>query len=206
MEISMNQGPVAFETGDAYEGKWQSRFIVAGVLIYAHHTSIRPLEYTAVDLHTGEVLWTRVFGANLTISMAQLFYWQSYNYMGTYAYLWCTSGSTWYAYDATDISLRFTITNVPSGTTTGDNGEISYSYSSSQRHTLRNMSALISMEKLYWIGAVTGTIDAGGTNPSSQLRDAWALNCTLPEGTCPSIKGLPWRQNYWHPTGNQVVM
>lgn len=191
MEISMNQGPVAFETGDAYEGKWQSRFIVAGVLIYAHHTSIRPLEYTAVDLHTGEILWTRVFGANLTISMAQLFYWQSYNYMGTYAYLWCTSGSTWYAYDVTDGSLRWTITNVPSGTTiTGDNGEIyRYSYSSStRRFTLWNMSALISMEGSFigFGGPSPKTIDAGGSNPSSTAqRRAWAMNFTFPEGTYP---------------------
>ena len=50
LESSINAGPVGFETGDAYQGKWSSRFIISGKLIYTHHTSVRPLEYTCVDV------------------------------------------------------------------------------------------------------------------------------------------------------------
>jgi hypothetical protein len=51
-----------FECGDAYEGKWQQRFIIGGKLIYQTRAEEEPQkEYTCVDLHTGEELWHRVF-------------------------------------------------------------------------------------------------------------------------------------------------
>jgi outer membrane protein assembly factor BamB len=187
LESSENAGPVGFETGDAYQGKWGSRFIIAGTLIYTHHTGVRPLEYTAVDLHTGEVLWTKSFN-NLTLAMCQLFYFQSYNYMGTYAYMWFTNGTTWYAYDPVDTNLRITITNVPSGTNViGERGDIyRYSYTSSTgRFMLWNLSALISMEGSF-LGPGPVSYDAGGSTPTTaaQLR-AYAANFTFPIGTYP---------------------
>ncbi len=186
LDSSINAGPVGFETGDAYQGKWTSRFIVGGILIYTHKTDIRPLEYTAVDLRTGEELWTNVFGSNMSISMCQTYYFESYNYMGTYSYIWCTSGSTWYGYNPFDAKLRLTITNVPSGTTiVGERGDIyRYSYNSGQRRfTLWNLSALISMEGSF-IGAGPLSYDAGGSSPSTAAQTrAWAMNFTLPEGT-----------------------
>jgi hypothetical protein len=42
---SINQGPVGFGTGDAYEGLWSSRFILAGIL-YCYNVT------------TGDLLWT----------------------------------------------------------------------------------------------------------------------------------------------------
>lgn len=195
LESSINGGAVGYETGDAYEGKWQSRFIIGGVLIYAHHTSIRPLEYTAVNLRTGEVLWTKTFGANMSISMCQTFYWESYNYMGTYSYIWCTSGSTWYAYDPMDGNLRLTINNVPlqgggfgggGANVVGERGEIyRYQYTGG-RFLMWNLSALISLEGSFvgFSGPGPLTFDAGGSNPTTaQQRRAWALNFTFPTGT-----------------------
>ena len=184
LESSINQGAVGYETGDAYQGKWSSRFIIAGVVIYTHHTSIRPLVYTAVDIRTGEELWQTTFLDNRSISMCQNFYWESYNYMGTYRYIWVTVGSDWYAFDPFDLQLRLVIENVPSGSTViGERGEIyRYSISTSQdRVQVWNMSALISMEGSFRSPS-TGTYDAGGSNPttSSQLR-AYTMNFTIPE-------------------------
>jgi outer membrane protein assembly factor BamB len=193
LESSINEGPVGFETGDAYQGKWSSRFIIAGKVIYAHNTGCRPLEYTCVDIRTGEELWKTTFLDNRSISMCQLFYWETYNYMGTYAYIWVTVGSTWYAFDPFDTTLRITMENVPSGSTiVGERGEI-YRYSiSTSRNTMTmwNMSALISMTGSFR-GTGHNTYDAGGSNPStsSQLR-AWCLNITIPDGLSGSTLGV----------------
>jgi outer membrane protein assembly factor BamB len=127
---------VGFETGDAYEGKWtgssgpdyftSSSIIVAGKLYYQHSTSWpTPTLYHCVDLRTGEELWAKTFLNNRTISFGQLFYFQSFNYQGTFAYLWVVSGSTWYAFDALTGDWMYTMTGVPSGTRNyGPNGEI----------------------------------------------------------------------------------
>jgi hypothetical protein len=185
LESSINFGPVGFETGDAYEGKWTSRFIIAGILIYTHSTNVDPLIYTAVNLRTGEELWTKTFLDNRSISMCQTFYWQTYNYMGTYSYIWVTRGSTWYAFDPFDATHRITMTNVPSGdTVVGERGEI-YRISvstSQQRMTVWNMSALISMTGSFR-DTNHNSYDAGGSNPTrSSQRRAWAMNITIPEG------------------------
>jgi len=191
---SENQGPVGFETGDAYQGKWSSRFIIAGVLIYCHHTSIRPLEYTAINLRTGETLWTKTFLDNRTISMCQTFYWQSYNYMGTYSYIWVVNGNNWYGFDPFDTTLRLTITNVPTGTTVvGTRGEI-YRYSISTatgRATLWNMSALISTDGSF-LGPGPSTYNASATTSTGALtvaaQRAYCLNFTFPTGLPGSVQ------------------
>ncbi|MEM2108171.1 MAG: hypothetical protein QXL10_02670 [Candidatus Bathyarchaeia archaeon] len=193
LESSINQGPVGFETGDAYQGKWTSRFIIAGRLIYTHHTSVRPLEYTCVDIRTGEEIWKKTFLDNRSISMCQLFYWESYNYMGTYAYIWVTVGNDWYAFDPFDTTLRLTITNVPSGTTiVGERGEI-YRYSISTttgRMTLWNMSALISMAGSF-LGPGPSTYNASATLANGTLtaaaQRAYSLNFTFPTGLPGSV-------------------
>ncbi len=197
MADSMNNGAVGFETGDAYQGKWSSRFIIAGVLIYTHHTSVRPLVYTAINLRTGEVLWEKTFLDNRTIALAQLFYWQSYNYMGTYAYLWVTSTAlgtnNWVAFDPFDGNMRINITNVPTGTNViGERGEI-YRYSVSTTagtFLLWNMSALISMEGSF-LGPGISTYNASATTATGALtaaaQRAYSLNFTFPTGLPGSV-------------------
>ena len=192
----------AFSTGDAYEGKWTSRFIVSGVVIYNHRTSDRPLEYEAYDIHTGEHLWTTTFLDNRTISMAQILRWNGYNHHGVYSYLWVTSGSTWYAFDPLTAKLLITVENVPSGTTVVDeNGWIyRYSYSSSS-HLLRiwNMTAFGTWSGSgYRAGGSWAanthyqTLDAGGMGSNSTTAQRMAYTeITLPEGTLPgSIQRL----------------
>ncbi len=150
----VGSGPlsVGFETGDAYEGKWtgssggpafvSSSIIVAGKLYYQHTTAWpTPTITHCVDLRTGEELWAKVFLNNQTIDFGQLFYFQAFNYQGTFAYLWVTTGGgffgggsqDWYAFDAFTGDWMYSMEDVPGGTMMyGPNGEIcKYIYSRS---------------------------------------------------------------------------
>jgi hypothetical protein len=90
----------AFSHGDAYEGKWNHRMIINGILIYTHRTNIRPLVYTAVNVRTGEVMWEKTFLDNQSISFGQNLVWGGYNHHAVYSYLWVTPrNSPWYAFD-----------------------------------------------------------------------------------------------------------
>ena len=98
-----------FECGDAYEGKWGGRvrswgsagpIIIGGKLYYTDGPHNMPKIYNCVDVRTGEQIWTKTFLDNQSITFGQLFYWDSYNFHGTFAYLWVTVGSDWHAFDA----------------------------------------------------------------------------------------------------------
>jgi hypothetical protein len=120
----------SFDMGDAYEGKFSSRFILDGKLYYNIYAgpSVGNVdiyrEYACIDLHTGEQLWSKVFMDNLTLSYGQLMYWDTYDFHGVYDYLWAVVGSTWYAFDSFTGQWVYTLTNVPSGSVTfGPKGE-----------------------------------------------------------------------------------
>jgi outer membrane protein assembly factor BamB len=199
----------AFEHGDAYEGKWASRFIIGGIAIYTFWTSLRPLEYTAVDVRTGEELWKATLLDNRTISMAQLLYWSSFNHHATYRYLWVTVGTTWYAFDPYTSRWAWTITNVPSGTNVVDeNGWIyRYSISTAQgRMTLWNMTGFISAEGSWDAGRnphreynasdgryrTMGTTGEFGswttTGATARVARSYSLNFTFPTGLPGSVQ------------------
>ncbi|MGB9914064.1 MAG: PQQ-binding-like beta-propeller repeat protein [Candidatus Bathyarchaeales archaeon] len=129
-------GEYNFETGDAYEGFFLSSsllgsrwpVIIGGVLFFnvekSNGATRVEREIVAVDLRTGEELWTRNWN-NTRLDFGQLFYFDSYNYHAVYAYLWSTSGTTYNAYEASTGRWVFAINNVPSGTRVfGPNGEI----------------------------------------------------------------------------------
>jgi hypothetical protein len=112
-----NLGNQAMEYGDAYEGKFYDAVVLNGVLYYNKYGyalfigSMGPQAGVyAVDLHTGEELW---FINNAFIALGQLFYWDSYNYHGTFSYLWEVKGNTWIAYDAFTGDWTYTINDVP---------------------------------------------------------------------------------------------
>jgi hypothetical protein len=118
----------AYEDGDAYEGYFGNSVILGGKLFYNRYnanggTGIEQ-EVVAVDLHTGEELWVRNWN-NTRLAFGQEFYWESFNYMGVFDYLWATTGTTWNAYNPTTGRWEYTITGVPSGTRVdGSKGEI----------------------------------------------------------------------------------
>jgi outer membrane protein assembly factor BamB len=209
---------VAFENGDAYEGKWLTSLILAGKLYYQDSPGNTnrvpvpslPVEYHCVDLRTGEELWTKTFLDNRSITFGQMYYWESYNFQGTFAYLWVVVGNTWTAFDAASGDWKYTITDVPSGTRlTGTKGEI-YQYNidlTAGRMTLWNMSALISMAGSFGsstygreYNATSGTYrtatttGAFGTPTTSGAVDraarAWAMNITIPKGLPGSVRAV----------------
>jgi len=116
-------GDWGFSHGDAYEGKWDNRIIINGILIYSHRAARggdRPLYYTAVNLRTGEELWKKVLLDNRTIAFGQNLKWAGYNHHAIYHYFWVTKGSDWYAFDPYTGDYEFIVANVPSGTTVID--------------------------------------------------------------------------------------
>jgi outer membrane protein assembly factor BamB len=182
---------VGFENGDAYEGKWtgssgagsflSTAIIVAGKLYYIHTVEWpTPVITHCVDLRTGEEQWAKVFLNNQTIDFAQLFYFESFNYQGTYAYLWVTIGGgfgggsqTWHAFDAFTGDWMYSMESVPGGTSMyGPSGEIcKYSVSTSAKTvTLWNstyvvMNGLTGTNAGSWGDRVHGqTVDASRGN------------------------------------------
>ncbi|MGB9914166.1 MAG: hypothetical protein ACPLIG_01415 [Candidatus Bathyarchaeales archaeon] len=207
---SINEGPVGFGIGDAYEGIWSSRFILAGKLYYAVYSAgalsmgvfPEPVEYHCVDLHTGEELWTKTFLNNQTISFAQELYFQGFNYMGTFAYLYVATGGynfftgqylpgTWTAFNAYTGNWAFTVKNVPAGTTLRDgNGGLHVLVVDQARGwmALWNMSNFIAASATgYYVGGgswgnvVNGmTFDAGASTAAAKAAYSW--NKTIPTG------------------------
>jgi outer membrane protein assembly factor BamB len=125
------QVPAASESGDAYEGKFSGSIILNGILYYTRTDPGTQSTLFAVDLHTGETLWT---SNNISLSFGQIFYFNSYNVDGVYTYLWqetsttnpdLSSNTTWTAFDPIDGNQQMQIKNIPSGTRTyGPSGEI----------------------------------------------------------------------------------
>ncbi len=109
-----------FSHGDAYEGKWTNRIIIDGILIYLHRTNDSPLLYTAVDIHTGEELWSKTILDGRTISFAQNLQWAGYNHHAVYPYFYVSTGGDWIAFDPYTGNQEFTVENVPSGTRVSD--------------------------------------------------------------------------------------
>ncbi len=181
---------VGMETGDAYEGKWSSRLIIDGRLYYNVGPYDMPNLIHCVDLHTGEELWAKTFLDNRSISLGQLFYWQSYNYQGTFAYLWVTVGTTWTAFNAYTGNWVATITDVPSGTNLyGPNGDI-YRYQINQQAgwlALWNMTALVVQPGAGSWGSAFSlkTFNASARDATGQFtaqaKRAWSWNVTIPK-------------------------
>jgi outer membrane protein assembly factor BamB len=177
-------GEHGFDCGDAYEGKWGGSLIVSGMLYYTMGGSrgLEPVVTHCVDIHTGKELWSKVFLDNASVSFGQLLYWTGVNYHGVFAYLYVSSGSNWYVYDAYSGDWRFTIENVPSGTTLfGPNGEIYISQVNVAQGWmgLWNATALClsnpGADPGSWGNSVhMQTFDAA-TTPS-----AWSVNATIP--------------------------
>jgi len=193
-----------FECGDAYEGKWGGRvrgwgsagpIIIAGRLYYRDGAHAMPVTYYCMDLHTGEQLWTKTFLDNRSISFGQLFYWDTRNFHGTFAYLWVAVGTTWHAFDAFTGNWMFTVENVPSGTTRwGPKGEIYiFNVNTNTRSlTMWNLTACCINQggagyaEASWGNSVhLKTFDAAADTEAA--KSAWSLNVTLPDGLSGSV-------------------
>jgi len=160
----------AYGIGDAYEGKYQRRIIMAGRLYYTVGGSrgLEKEETICVDLHTGEEYWRKVFLDNQSISFATTIFWDSFNYHGGFPYLFITSGTTWYVFDADTGDWRFTVEHVPRGDVTlAPNGEPQVLVFDSRNNEMSRWALS------GWIAAMTGS-SAGswGNNVEGEVIDA----------------------------------
>jgi hypothetical protein len=196
------QVPSSAEGGDAYEGKFPGSVILNGILYY-QRTDTRAEQapaIIAIDLHTGEQ-W--MFRNNTILSFGEIFYFNSYNFDGTFSYIWSvstttnpdfTSNNTYTAYDPFTGNQQIKIRNVPSGTRTyGPSGEILI-------YVLDWANGWMALWNLTDCGlqnAVIGTPDYGswgntahgnalgpGLNGANPRSYTW--NVTIPKGYSPS--------------------
>ncbi len=120
-----------YETGDAYEGKFQNSVILNGVLYYNRYSAgfgggWAQQGIFAVDLRTGEELW---FKNNTRLQLGQTLYFDGFNTHGGFGYIYDTN---WNAYDPLSGEFQFRISGVPTSgaqfgasyTVFGPNGEI----------------------------------------------------------------------------------
>ena len=120
-----------FYLGFSYEDAFRSPLIMGGMVFYRgsiNHAGFGG-DYVALDLRTGEVVWTNEDlngpGASQP-SFGQFLDFQQADQHGTVGgLLWATQGSTWRGYDVFTGEPIVTMTSVPSGTTVyTDTGDI----------------------------------------------------------------------------------
>ena len=128
-------GDHSFETGDAYEGYWSNSVVVAGKLYYKQIQKrlSRPRSRCNRPSQPVKKLWCKTLGNNEQVAFGQTFFWSSYNYHGTFDYIWTLdsapglmglSATNWHAYDPTNGELVYSMENVPGGfLEVGPNGE-----------------------------------------------------------------------------------
>jgi hypothetical protein len=117
----------AYYGGLNYEPMFRPPIIMNGVLYYE---TAEPPRYgvTAVDVRTGETLWYQniSYGSGFnSLRLGQVFDYDSENQHGSFAYLWFSSGNTWYMHDAFTGNYICTVSDVPNGyVQMGPKGEI----------------------------------------------------------------------------------
>ena len=187
-------GEHGFEQGDAYVGKFgggglfgsSGPTIIGGILFYNQFESNGGAAVeqwvNAVDLHTGEMLWSKPLttpdGAVLRLTFGQVFYWDSYNYHGVFDFLWATEGggwgqpTDWHAFDPFTGRWVYTLEDMPSGTRVrGQKGEI-FLYNVNKNAgtmTLWNSSRAVSN---------MGSFDPQGRTYNASRGIEWTVNIT----------------------------
>ena len=205
-------GGYSYGIGDAYEGKWPSRFIIAGKLYYTPGgtSADLPRVYYCVDLHTGEEIWNKVFMNNETIDFAQILYWDGMNYHGAFPYLYVETGGgggyfgpaspmTWNAFDALTGDWRFSITNVPSGTKLYDENNQMYILDVDTMNgwmALWSMKDLVSLQSGGFYGGSWGNSAHGiafdADDGSAAAAGAWIWNVSIPTGLVGSVQAASY--------------
>ncbi len=184
--------------GDAYQGKFLGSVIMLGNLYYDEYPSTSKIhQITAVNLHTGQALWSKTLLNNLTLSRGQLMQWNSINLVGTYPYLWATAnaatlpllglpstaGTTWCAFDPTTGSFVYAVYGVPSGSTVfGENGEIVI-------YTVNQARGYMTMWNSTNIPALYNSAEVGSTDIQQWVAEGKIVNGTGLAGT--TLNGQP---------------
>lgn len=199
-------GEHGYGIGDAYEGKFSSSVIIGGVLYYNKmgspmYSTVPTQEVVAVDLHTGEILWSRNLGnANYRISFGQNLYWDCLNYRGGFSYLWVSYSTGVYpdthsnlaAFETETGNWVLNYTDVPSGTNYwGPNGEfLRYSITNIGNATNPNWRLLRWNSSYVAMHGRTGMMESWGSAVQGMTFDArlgYDLNISVPAD--PASKG-----------------
>ncbi|MCL4430136.1 MAG: hypothetical protein M1167_05230, partial [Chloroflexi bacterium] len=197
------------ETGNYYStSQYEPKFapiIMQGILYYTLYpgASTFPEGWVAVDLHTGQTLWTKTEAEvnNEVLKCGQILNMITPNQYGAQAYLWSipksaagfmAAGSYMSMYDAMTGQWILNITNTPSMTLTeDDHGDlIGYYVNTTTNFVAGTVSASLSM----WNSTRCINIGAGGSPTSgypSGLADNWMWR--PPQGgQLPFQVGVQW--------------
>ena len=171
-------GDESYRTGLSYEPFYSYSLMVNGRIYYDDHGPTRTSVYgtRCIDMYTGEEIY---YLDGVNIDFAQVLKFDSGNEHGPMTYLWETTSSEWYMYDAFSGKKILTLSNMNglTGTTKfGSKGEIlSYRMSGTDPNrqlTLWNSSlAIIGEMSDYWSPPHEGTIDG---------RNGIQWNVTMP--------------------------
>ncbi|PVX25599.1 MAG: hypothetical protein CW691_04160 [Candidatus Bathyarchaeum sp.] len=189
-------GNVGYENGDAYEGFFANSVIIAGRLYYNRYKSnggsAIEQEVVCVDIHTGEEIWSKILGNNERLAFGQNFYWNSYNYQGTFPFLWTTVGSTWNAYDAFTGRWVYNMTDVPSGSNLYDSNGAIYRYQVNLKDgwmMLWNTSRVVSDEGSFGRAYLGQTFNVSADDYTTRPRNSgYEWNVSIPLGLPGSVK------------------
>jgi len=192
--------PWDFEYGDAYEGLFGQPVVIGGVLYFNRYKADGGMrveqEVVAVDIRTGEELWTRSWN-NTRLAFGQVFYWDSFNYHGVFAYLIATrtvAGVTyWDFYEASTGRWVFSYSNVPSGTRIrGPKGEILlYSINVARGWMIKwNSTRVVTQKRIQDYGPADSRHGSWireymGTTLDARLGIEW--NVTVPRGLTEAV-------------------
>lgn len=180
----------SYGIGDAYEGKFGG-VIISGVMYYNKYDSGQPQQaVVAVDLHTGQELWTRTLGNNGRIAFGQVLRFASMNYQGDFSYLWVTSGTNWYAYEPLTGDWKYNMTNVPSGTNYyGPDGEIlKYTISQTAGWLAQWNTSSVVLKNNAGMAVAWGSQVRGQTFNAQTKGYDW--NVTIPKGLPGSVRAV----------------
>ena len=184
--------------GDAYQGKFLGSLIMLGNLYYDVYPSTSLYhQINCVNLHTGQLLWSKTLLNNLTLTRGQLMQWNSINLVGAYPYLWATAnsatlpllglpltaGSTWCAFDPFTGTFQYAIYGIPSGTTVfGPNNEILI-------YTLNQAAGYMTLWNSTDIPALYVSQEIGSTNIQQWTPEGRIVNGTGKTAT--TLNGAP---------------
>jgi hypothetical protein len=166
----------AYTDGDAYQGRFNDRVVVSGILVYNRQFSGfsgGPAQQgmVAIDIHTGEELW---FKNGTRVAFGQTFYFSSQNQHGAHAYVWDNNWNAYYAYNG---EWAFSFENVPSGTQIyGPNGEILRYRISGGRLLLWNSTAVTSGGA----GFQSDSYTPDGTTHNASTSSSYSWNVSYP--------------------------
>jgi outer membrane protein assembly factor BamB len=184
-EYGDTAGSNFYSTGQ-YEAYFKA-VIINGILYYTSLpvSSTNPQGTIAVDVRTGEELWTKPM--NGTLRCGQIFNYVSPNQYGGLSYLWTT---TWSMYDAMTGSWILDITggpSVPSQLVMGEDGSVLAYYINSTTGTfnLWNSSRAI-------LRGATGTGDANGWSwrPAQNAKIPWEYGIEWSKPLPTNISGV----------------